>query len=76
MLCSDELVDPKSIEGLVACQLILLDKSPGITPIAVDEVLRGIAIKVGYIKRYLLPTIMRRFSIRMRSSSSCSSGSF
>ena len=45
MLCSDELVDPKSIEGLVACQLILLDKSPGITPIPVDEVLRRIAGK-------------------------------
>ena len=42
MLCSDELVDPKSIEGLVACQLILSDKSPGITPTGVGEVLRRI----------------------------------
>ena len=42
MLCSEELVDPKSIEGLVAYQLIFLDKSPGITPIDVGEVLRRI----------------------------------
>ena len=42
MLCSDELVDPKSIEGLVAFQLILLDKSPGITPTGVGEVLQRI----------------------------------
>ena len=42
MLCSEELVDPKSIEGLVAYQLIFLDKSPGITPIGVGEVLRRI----------------------------------
>ena len=27
MLCSEELVDPKSIERLVACRLIPLDKS-------------------------------------------------
>ena len=39
MLCSEELVDPKSIEGLVACQLILLDKSPAIRSIGVDEVI-------------------------------------
>ena len=45
MLCSKELVDPKSIEGLVPCQLILLDKSPGITPIGVGEVLRLIVGK-------------------------------
>ena len=42
MLCSEELVDPKSIERLVACRLIPLDKSPGIRPIGVGEVLRRI----------------------------------
>ena len=42
MLCSEELVDPKSIEGLVACRLISLDKSPGVRPIGIDEVLRRI----------------------------------
>ena len=42
MLCYEELVDPKTIEGLVACQLIPLDKSPGITPIGAGEVLRRI----------------------------------
>ena len=42
MLCSEELVDPKSIEGLVACRLILLDKSPGIRSIGVGEVFRRI----------------------------------
>ena len=42
MLCSEELVDPKIIEGLVACRLIPVDKSPGIRPIAVGEVLRRI----------------------------------
>ena len=42
MLCSEELVDPKSIERLVACRLISLDKSLGIRPIGVGEVLRHI----------------------------------
>ena len=41
-LCSEESVDPKSIEGLVACRIIPLDKSPGIRPIGVGEVLRRI----------------------------------
>ena len=39
MLCSEELVDPESIEALVACQLIPLDKSPGVRPIDVGVVL-------------------------------------
>ena len=42
MLCSEELVDPKSIERLVAYRLIPLDKSPGVRPIGVGEVLRRI----------------------------------
>ena len=42
MLSSEELVDPKSIEVLVTCRLIPLDKSPGIRPIGVGEVLRRI----------------------------------
>ena len=45
MLCSEELVDPKSIEGLVACPLISLDKSPGVRPIGIGEVLRRILAK-------------------------------
>ena len=45
MLCSEELVDPKSIQGLVACQLIPLDKSPGVRPIGAGEVLRRIIDK-------------------------------
>ena len=39
MLCSEELVDTKNIEGLVACRLIPLDKSPGVRPVGVGEVL-------------------------------------
>ena len=42
MLCSEELVDTKNIEGLVACRLIPLDKSPGVRPIGVGEVLQRI----------------------------------
>ena len=42
MLCSEELVDRKSIEWLVACRLIPLDKFPGVRPIGVGKVLRGI----------------------------------
>ena len=38
MLCTEELVDPKSIEALVACWLI----PPGVTPIGVGEVLRRV----------------------------------
>ena len=39
MLCFEELVDPKSIKGLVACRLIPLDKSSGARLIGVGEVL-------------------------------------
>ena len=39
MLCSEELVDPKSIKGLVACRLIPLDKSSGVRLIGVGKVL-------------------------------------
>ena len=42
MLWSGELVDPEIIEGLVACRLIPLDKSPGIRPTGVGKVLRRI----------------------------------
>ena len=42
MLCTEELVDPKSIEALVACWLIPLDKSPSVRPIGVGEVLRRV----------------------------------
>ena len=42
MLYSEKLVDPKSIEPLAACRLIPLDKSPGVWPIGVGEVLRRI----------------------------------
>ena len=84
MLCSEELEETKSIEGLVAaCRLIPLDKSPGAKT---NWCWLGIAtyhwqshsdsVNVGYTKRYWLPTIMRRFRIRMQSSSSYSSGSF
>ena len=45
ILCSEEIVDPKSIEGLVACRLIPLDKCPGIRPIGVGEVLPRITCK-------------------------------
>ena len=39
MLCCEELIDSKSIEGLVACWLILLGNSPGVRLIGVGEVL-------------------------------------
>ena len=39
VLGTEDLVDPKSIEGLVACQLIPLDKSPGVRLIGVGKVL-------------------------------------
>ena len=42
VLCSEEIVDPKTIEGLAACWLIPLDKSPGVRRIGVGQVLRRI----------------------------------
>ena len=41
-LCSDNLNDPNSIEALMSCRLIPLDKAPGIRPIGIGEVLRRI----------------------------------
>ena len=41
-LCSEDLVDLDSISTLMACRLIPLDKSPGIRPIGLGEVLRRI----------------------------------
>ena len=40
-LCSS-YVDPEGITSLVACRLIALDKSPGVRPIGIGEVLRRI----------------------------------
>ena len=37
---ASEIVDPSSLEALVACRLIPLDKCPGVRPIGVGEVLR------------------------------------
>jgi hypothetical protein len=51
-LCSNEIEDPESIEALMACRLILLDKSPGVRPIGIGEVLRRIMGKaVMYVVR-------------------------
>ena len=36
----DTTKDETSIEGFLACRLILLDKSPGLRPIGVGKVLR------------------------------------
>ena len=59
MLCSEELVDPKSIEELVACWLIPLDKSPGVRPIGVGELFRRIISKaiLTVSKSYILNVI-------------------
>ena len=43
-LCT-EFVDPKSLRAFVACRLIPLDKSPGVRPIGVCEVIRRIVGK-------------------------------
>ena len=78
MLCSEELVDLTNIEGLVACQLTSLDKSRGVRPIGVGEVLRRIIGKaiLTELKSDILNVTGFQFRIRMLSSSSCSSGSF
>ena len=43
-LCN-EYVDPEGVSCLLACRLIALDKSPGVRPIGVCEVLRRIMAK-------------------------------
>ena len=45
MLCSGGFLDLKSIAGLVACQLIHLNKIPGVKSIDVYEVLQRIFSK-------------------------------
>ena len=42
MLCSEELGDPKNIEGIFASGLVPLNKSPGVRPIGVGKVLQRI----------------------------------
>ena len=42
MLCSEELGDPKNIEGIFASRLVPLNKSPGVRPIGVGKVLQRI----------------------------------
>ena len=54
MLCSEELLDLKSIKGLAVCQLIHLDKSPGVRPIAAGEILRCIVGKAITAKANIL----------------------
>ena len=44
-ICST-YVDPRGISSLVASRLIALDKSPGIRPIGVGEILRRLIGKV------------------------------
>ena len=45
-LCSQKLSCHKSLEALLANQLIPLNKSPGVRPIGIEEVLRRIIGKV------------------------------
>ena len=40
-MCTEH-VDPESIQGLLSCRLIPLDKNPGVRPIGIGEVLRRI----------------------------------
>ena len=54
-LCT-EYVDPMSIEALLNCRLIPLDKNPGIRPIGVGEVLRRIIGKS--VVMFLKPDII------------------
>ena len=41
-LCVEKLTDPESIEALMACRLVPLNKDPGLRPIGIGEVLRRI----------------------------------
>ena len=42
MLCSEELGDPKNVEGIFASRLVPLNKSPGVRPVGVGKVLQRI----------------------------------
>ena len=44
-LCAERIPDPESISSLMSCRLIPLDKSPGVRPICIGEVLRRIIEK-------------------------------
>lgn len=44
-LCSETLSNSDSIEALMTCRLILLDKAPGVRPIGIGEVLQRIISK-------------------------------
>ena len=41
-LCIHEIESPESLEALVACRLIPLDKNPGLRPIGIGETIRRI----------------------------------
>ena len=55
-LCTNEVDDPKSLEALLACRLIPLDKNPGLRPIGIGETLRRILGKavMSVLKRDVL----------------------
>ena len=41
-LCINEVQDPQTLEALMACRLIPLDRNPGLRPIGIGETLRRI----------------------------------
>ena len=49
-LLASEIVDPYTVEALVACRLIPLNKNPGVPPIGIGEVIRRIIGKcIGWV---------------------------
>ena len=42
------ILDPTTLEALVCCRLVPLDKCPGIRPIGIGEVLRIIGKSIGW----------------------------
>ena len=56
-LCIENITDPESLEALLACRLIPLDKCPGIRPIGIGEVLRRIMGKA--VMSILRPDVLK-----------------
>ena len=69
-----QIIDPTSIESLIACRLIPLNKNPGVRPIGIGEILRRIIGKtIGWFLKSDIQEAARTFTNINRPERRCGS---